>query len=141
MTLNGSTVVMWRGAQRDPQLLEQLSALMCVKPIRVLKCHVPPVPRPFSILMPSNTMASRCIPLGLPTLFSLECVILFFHLEPCEYYFRLECICTIVLLCVNTMIAMSCKKVSSVKNFLIEACEVPGKKFLSLCHMNNKVTF
>ena len=89
--------VMQRGAQSDHQLLKQLSAHMCSEPIWALKCHVSPVPKPFSILLPSSTMASRCIPLGLPNLFSLECVILFFHLVPCENYFRLECICTIVL--------------------------------------------
>ena len=53
------------GTQRDPKLLEQLSAHMCIEPIWALNCCVPPVPTPFSILMPSDIMASGHIPLGL----------------------------------------------------------------------------
>ena len=67
---------MWRDVQRDPQLLEQLSAHMCVKPIWTLSFHVPSVPKPSSTLMPLDTMTSGLIPLGHQTLSKFYFIIL-----------------------------------------------------------------
>ena len=55
---------MWRDVQRDPQSHRQLSAHMCTRPTWVLSCHVHSVPEPSLTLMPSDTMASGCIPLN-----------------------------------------------------------------------------
>ena len=67
---------MWRDLQGDPQLHGQLSVHMCAWPIWVLSCHVPSIPKPSLTLMPSDTMASGHIPLGLQTLSKVYFIIL-----------------------------------------------------------------
>ena len=68
MILDGCIIVMWRDVQRDLQLIEQLSAHTSARSIWALSCCLPSVPKPSSTLMPSNAMASGCIPLGPQTL-------------------------------------------------------------------------
>ena len=74
MTSSRSTAAGLRGAQGDPWSLMPPYAPLCTKPIWAWSYHVPPVPVLFSISMPSDSMASRCIGLGLQT-----------HLKGCLY--------------------------------------------------------
>ena len=66
------TAVVLSDVQKDLWPPMQLYVLTCIRPIWAQNYHIHHVPIPFPTLMPSNNMASGCIPLGFQTPFK-EC--------------------------------------------------------------------